>query len=151
MKFSRCLLESKILPNAFDSDHPLINSTLMHIILFTLCLQEWIGCRLNVKPLEKLDGWLQVMCYPKRYDEFSPYFLFELGIKDLKCGPLASRSQPYVYGLFWNVGIKRCKLFFSFLDKSSYDAYIMYLKNVLRALETCVNRKCLHIGVPDEI
>lgn len=79
-----------------------------------------------------------MMCYPKRYDEVSPYFLFELDIKKLKCGPVASRTNSNVYGLFWNMGSKRCKLFFAFENKCDYDSYVAYLKNVLRALEKLV-------------
>lgn len=94
-----------------------------------------------MKPLDKMEGWLQVMCYPKRYDEVAPYFLFELDIKELKCGPVASRTNSNVYGLFWTVGSKRCKLFFAFVDKSDYDLYVGYLKDILRSLEKCVRRE----------
>lgn len=104
-------------------------------------MQEWIGCRMNMKPFEGITGWLHAMCYPKIYGDELPYFVFELDVRNLKFGPVASRFKNNVYGLFWEVDGQRCKLFFSFENKSIYDAYVGYLMNLLQTLEKYVQGK----------
>lgn len=89
-----------------------------------------------MRPCEEFNGWLEVTCCPAPNDKLSSNLLFDLDIENhLKCGPVASRSRSNVYGLFWKIGVKRCKLYFAFENKAIYGHYTAYLENVLRSLE----------------
>lgn len=78
---------------------------------------------------------MQVICYPKNYKELTPYFTIDIDIMDVKFGPVVSRTKMNVYGLFWNHGEKRCKLFFAFDNAEIYNTYTVYLKKLLKYLE----------------
>lgn len=89
-----------------------------------------------MRPCEEFNGWLEVTCCSAPNDKLSSNLLFDLDIENhLKCGPVASRSRSNVYGLFWKIGVKRCKLYFAFEDEAIYRNYTAYLENVLRSLE----------------
>lgn len=98
-------------------------------------LQNWIDCKLNVKPLDELGRCIQINCYPQNYEEMTPYFCFDIDIMDVKCGPVTSRTRKNVHGIFWSHGEKRCKFFFAFENAGLYDAYTAYLKEMLQSLE----------------
>lgn len=89
---------------------------------------------MNVAPCAEFDGWLEVTCCPKA--KLSLDLLLDLDIEyRLKCGPVASRTQNNVFGLFWTMGMKKCKLFFALGTKEMYDKYTAYLERVLRSLK----------------
>lgn len=96
-------------------------------------------CNLNVQINQEFDGWLDVECEPNLNDKLSQYLFLRIETaKGIKCGPVASRSKNNVYGLFWTVGEKKCKLFFALQNKAVYDSYSVYLEEVLNSLETSI-------------
>lgn len=91
---------------------------------------------MNMRASEDFNGWLAVTCWPMPNNKLSLDLLIDIDIEDnLKCGPVASRTMSNAYGLFWTVGMKRCKLFFAFQNKAIYDNYTAYLEDVLRSLK----------------
>lgn len=103
---------------------------------------------MNVAPCAEFDGWLEVTCCPNT--KLSPDLLLDLDIEyRLKCGPVASRTQNNVFGLFWTMGMKKCKLFFALETKEMYDKYTAFLESVLRSLEEYkIGKFFLHFIAP---
>lgn len=107
---------------------------------------------MNMRACDEFDGWLEVTCCPMPNDKLSSNLLIDLDIEhNLKCGPVASRTMSNVYGLFWTVGMNRCKLFFAFQNKAIHDNYTAYLENVLRSLkEYRIGKNLLQMSIRHE-
>lgn len=100
---------------------------------------------MNIAACEEFEGWLEVTLSPKANSKMSPELQLDIDVENqLKCGPVASRTESNAYGIFWTDGMKKCKLFFAFESKAMYNEYTAYLERTLRWLDQDRRGKCVH-------
>lgn len=117
--------------------------TKMIIIFACFTLQDWIECRLNVKPAPGSYQCVQITVYPKCYDEMMPHFSVDIDYSSIRCGPVQSRSRENVFGMVW--GCKRNKksrIFIAFDSKIQLQNFSKYFRKLLKFFNNdCENGK----------
>lgn len=86
---------------------------------------------------EEFCEFIEVNGFPVKYGQKFPHE-FYIDVSNIMWEPTAAVSgRTWVYSIFWMSGDRICELYLSFPNESTYEAYVVYLENLLSSMARC--------------